>query len=208
MTEPLLATEATPTTEVQTGEVSDGSLSTDTTQPQQTDPSTETTETPEGAPETYVFTSPKGVPEGVEVDSKIHDAYSEAARDADLPQDKAQGMFDKTMTAIHDRAIEEQSRQSDEWITQAKADPEFGGDKLDENLGIAKKAIDEFASDGLRELLEGPAGLGNHPEVIRFMHKVGKALSEDRFVGSNKGQAVDPTDEAVLASKLYPSHNN
>ena len=207
MAEPLLATEATPKTEGQTASDSGDSLSTETTQqPEQTDDqSSETPGEPQGAPETYEFKTPEGLPEGIEVDSQILDAYSEAAREADLSQDKAQGMFDKVMSTLHRRGFEEQERQSNEWIKEAKADPDFGGDKLEENLGIAKKAVNEFGSDGLRDLLESRTGLGNHPEVIRFMVKVGRALSEDRFVGENQGQAVDPNDEVAQARKLYPS---
>ena len=172
---------------------------------QQTDTTTEPAEPPQGAPEAYEFTNPEGLPDDVGIDAKIHDAYAEAARELDLPQEKAQGLFSSTMTALHERAVEEQSRQSKEWTAAVKADPDLGGEKFEENLGIAKKALTEFGSDGLRELLESPMGLGNHPEVIRMLHKVGKAISEDRFVGSDKGTAVDPNDEAAIANKLYPN---
>lgn len=205
MSEPLLATEANSTTEVQTGEVSDDSSSTETTEQttQQTE-STEGTEKPEGAPETYEFKNPEGISEEI-VGSSIHDAYAEAARELDLPQEKAQNLFDTTMTALHRRAVEGQDRQTSEWVESARADSEFGGDKLDESLATAQKAVKEFGSDGLRELLNSPHGVGNHPEVIRFLVKVGKAVSEDRFVGGNTGQAVDPSDDATLARQLYPS---
>jgi hypothetical protein len=207
MEEPLLATEANPNTEGQTAQDSgDSSLTETTEQTQQTgDQSKETSSEPKGAPETYEFKTPEGLPEGTEIDTQIHDAYSEAARELDLPQDKAQGMFDKVMSTLHRRGLEEQVRQRNEWAKEAKADPDFGGDKLDENLGVAKKAIEQFGSDGLRDLLEGSTGLGNHPELIRFMVGVGKALSEDRFVGSNQGLSVDPNDDAVQARRLYPS---
>ena len=207
MAEPLLATEATPKTEGQTAQDSDNSLLTETTQqPKQTDDqSTETTSEPQGAPEAYEFKNPEGMPEGSEIDSQIHDAYSEAARELDLPQDKAQGMFDKVMSTLHRRGLEHQEQQRDKWAKEAREDADFGGDKLEENLGVAKKALDQFGSDGLRDLLESSAGLGNHPEVIRFMVKVGQALSEDRFVGNNQGQAVDPNDDVAIAHKLYPS---
>jgi hypothetical protein len=206
--EPLLATEAQSTTEERTGEGSDDSSSTETTeQTRQTTEETTTekaTETPEGAPESYEFKTPEGFPEDVTVDSQIHDAYAEAARELNLPQDKAQGLFNKTMTALHKRAVEEQNRQTNEWIKAAKADPEFGGAKLEENLGIAKKALDEFGSDGLRALLNNPHGIGDHPEVIRFLVKVGQAIGEDKFVGGDRGEGGDDT-EAAQAKKLYPS---
>jgi len=207
MEEPLLATEATPKTEGQTAQDSDNSLLTETTQqPKQADDqSTETTSEPQGAPEAYEFKTPERLPEGHEIDKQVLDAYSEAARDLDLPQDKAQKMLDKVMPTLHERALEQQEQQRDKWAKEAREDADFGGDKLEENLGVAKKALDQFGSDGLRDLLESSAGLGNHPEVIRFMVKVGQALSEDRFVGNNQGQAVDPNDDVAIAHKLYPS---
>tara|TARA_Y100000593_G_scaffold93525_1_gene188692 strand:+ start:1674 stop:2210 length:537 start_codon:yes stop_codon:yes gene_type:complete len=165
----------------------------------------EETSEPEGAPETYDFKSPEGLPEGAEIDKQILDTYSEAARELNLPQDQAQKMLDKVMPKLHERGLEEQERQRNEWAKESKADPEFGGDNLDENLGIAKKAIEQFGSEGLRDLLDSSTGLGNHPELIRFMVGVGKALSEDRFVGSSQGQSVDPNDDAAQARRLYPS---
>ena len=191
------AAEATIKTEEQATQESGDSLLSESTQ--------QTKQGETGAPETYDFKNPEGLPEGADVDQKILDAYSEAARGADLPQDKAQGMFDKVMTSLHERGLEAQEEQRNEWAKQAQADPDFGGDKLDENLGIAKKAIEQFGSEGLRDLLDSSTGLGNHPELIRFMVGVGKALSEDRFVGSNQGQTVDPNDDAAQARRLYPS---
>ena len=207
MAEPLLATEANPKTEGQTASDSGDSLSTETTQqPEQSEgQSTETPSEPKGAPEAYEFKSPEGLPEGTEIDTQVLDSYSEVARELDLPQDKAQMMLDKVMPTLHRRGLEEQERQSNVWVKEAKADPDFGGDKLEENLGVAKKAIDQFGSDGLRDLLDSSMGLGNHPEMVRFMVKVGRALSEDRFVGENQGQAVDPNDDVAQARKLYPS---
>ena len=52
------------------------------------------------------------------------------------------------------------------------------------------------------EMLDS-SGLGNHPEMIRFLHRVGKAISEDSVVvgGTTTSQL---TREAVL----YPSMQN
>ena len=213
--EPLLATEAQTKSEGQTEEQSADSSSTESTeQSQETqEASTETKETteetaaekPEGAPEAYEFANPDGIPEEVEGDTEIHDAYSEASRELDLTQDQAQTLHDKTTTAIYKRAMDVQAKRTQEWKEAAEKDSEYGGDKFQENLGIAKKAMDEFASDGLRELLNDPNGVGNHPEFIRFMVRVGKGLSEDRFVGSNTGAALDLRDPDVQKRLMYPT---
>ena len=208
MEEPLLATEANPTTEGQTAEPQDNSLlSGEQTQQVETEeqeaPKSEAKE--QGAPESYEFTTPEALPEGAEIDERILSAYSEAAKEADLPQDKAQGMLDKVMGAMHQQGVDMMEAQKNEWAEQARKDPEYGGKDLDENIGIAKKALEKFGSESLHELLDGPQGLGNHPELIRFMVKVGKAISEDGYVGSNQGKSMDMSDDASVARKLYPS---
>lgn len=213
MTEPLLATEKQPT-EVQTDTTSTDSSSAEGTEQSQkqegspTDgdqaPEKPEAEKPAGAPETYKFSIPEELPEGV-VEAEIHDAYEKAARELDLPQDKAQTLFNTTMSGIYRQAMAGQEKQAKEWRAAAEKDSEYGGDKLEENLAIAKKSVKEFGSDGLRELLDDPNGVGNNPEFIRFMYRVGKAVSEDRFVGSNQGQPVDLDDDAALARKFYPN---
>jgi hypothetical protein len=62
-----------------------------------------------------------------------------------------------------------------EWAAAAVADKEYGGDMLTDSLVTAKKALDAFGTPELRTLLND-SRLGNHPEVIRFMVRAGKAL--------------------------------
>ena len=84
------------------------------------------------------------------------------------------------------------------WFEASKSDKEFGGDKLEANLGIAKKALDTFGTPELNKLLVS-TGLGNHPELIRLMFKAGKALSEDTFVAGRERA----TAKQSLADILY-----
>jgi hypothetical protein len=89
-----------------------------------------------------------------------------------------------------------------EWVAKAKADPELGGDKFDANLAVAKKAIDRFAAPDFKTYLN-ETGLGNHPEMLRMLLKVGQAISEDKHVASNQGNAK----ARDAAKTLYPSSN-
>ena len=73
-----------------------------------------------------------------------------------------------------------------DWANQSKSDQEFGGESLDTNLEIAKQALNAFGTDALKSLLS-ESGLGNHPEIIRFMYRAGKAISEDSYVGNSEG---------------------
>lgn len=157
-------------------------------------------EKPEGAPEKYEFKAP----EGREFDAEVINVFSEVAKELNLPQKAAQQMLDRVAPIIEARQVQQIEALRQEWTQTSMADKEFGGEKLKENLSVAKKALDQFGNPQLRELLE-KSGLGNHPEVIRFMFKAGKAISEDRYVGPSQGAGVkgQPKDFAGLASALY-----
>lgn len=152
---------------------------------------------PAGAPEAYSFTAP----EGQVFDDSIIGAYSAVAKELNLPQEAAQKMLETMAPAIAARQAEQFEATKTQWAEDARADKEFGGDKLQENLGLALKARDAFATPELRTLLES-TGLGNHPEVIRFFFRAGKAISEDRFI-AGRNTSTPPND----ARSLYSASN-
>lgn len=140
----------------------------------------------EGAPEKYEFKAP----EGQEYDAKVVESFSEAAKKANLTQEKAQALLDEMSPVLAARTAEQVQAVQNGWVEASKTDKEFGGEKLQENLAICKKAMDEFATPETRKLLED-TGLGNHPEVIRLLFRVGKAISEDKVVtGSGPGSGT------------------
>jgi hypothetical protein len=124
-----------------------------------------------------VFTAP----EGTEYDASILTAFEAGARDANLSQEAAQKLLETMSPQIAARQAEQVASVRQGWFDASKADKEFGGAALEQNLGIAKKALDNFGSPELHQLLTS-TGLGNHPEIIRFMFKAGKSISQDNMV--------------------------
>ena len=106
----------------------------------------------------------------------------------------------KLVAKANDDAAEGHAKQVDDWLAEAKADPEIGGAAFDANVAVAVKAIEAFGSPGLKDLLNA-SGLGNHPEVIRFAAKAGKAIAEAPVV---TGQTA--MSEKTLTSALYGGH--
>lgn len=153
-----------------------------------------TDDKPAGAPEKYEFKAP----EGREFDAKVLEQFSEVAKELNLSEADAQKVIDKIAPALAAKQTEVLEAARVQWETDAKGDKEFGGDKLTENLAVAKKALDKFGTPELRELLN-TSGLGNHPEIIRAFYRAGKAISEDKFVGGNPS----PGDGKSLADRLY-----
>lgn len=150
---------------------------------------------PEGAPENYEFTNTDAM------DPEVLGQYAEVAKELGLSQDAAQTILDKVMPTIQSRQQEQMQAISQQWADQARTDKEFGGDKLDGNLALAKRALDAYATPELRNLLND-SGLGNHPEVIRFMVRAGQSISEDSFVAGGRN-----TNEQASAKRLYPNSN-
>ena len=63
-----------------------------------------------------------------------------------------------------------------QWIARSQNDPDFGGAKFGTNLALAKQTVDKYGTAGLKQALE-KTGFGSHPELIRFVVKVGRALA-------------------------------
>ena len=152
---------------------------------------------PEGAPESYEFKAE----EGQAFDDQVIGAFSEVAKELNLSQDAAQKVLDKMAPVIASRQAEQISAAQAAWTESAKTDKEYGGEKLTENLAVAKQALDQFGTPELRTLLN-ESGLGNHPEIIRAFYRAGKAISQDRFV-SGAGGTASQAD----ARKLYAASN-
>lgn len=157
----------------------------------------------EGAPEKYEFKAP----EGLDFDAELIANYSEIAKELNLSQDAAQKILDKMSPVVEQRRLQQIEQVRTEWADASRMDKEFGGEKLSENLAVAKKALDQFGTPELRTLLN-TSGLGNHPDVIRFMYRAGKAISEDRYVGGDIGRGgskSQPKGFNDLAAALYES---
>lgn len=198
-TEANASTEAPTTLLAAASDGTGGQQQTQTTQtqtPPAAEATTTETKTDAGVPEKYVFAAP----EGTEYDPEVLESFSGAAKEAGLTQDAAQKLIGKMAPALAARQADQVQAIHKEWLDSSTADKEFGGEKLAENLGVARKALENFGSPDLRKLLD-ETGLGNHPEVIRFMYRAGKAISEDTFVGGSTARAGAANPANVLYDK-------
>ncbi|WP_417070821.1 hypothetical protein [Niveibacterium terrae] len=157
-------------------------------------PAEQTQQAAPRAPEKYEFKLPDG---NAALSGETLTAFEDVARELDLPQDQAQKVIDKLAPAIAAQNAAAFDQAKTDWASASSSDKEFGGDKLTENLAVAKKAVDQFASPDLRKLLES-SGFGNHPEVVRLFYRVGQRISEDKFVSGGTRGATRNSAAAVL----------
>tara|TARA_R110000787_G_scaffold181892_1_gene293885 strand:+ start:225 stop:920 length:696 start_codon:yes stop_codon:yes gene_type:complete len=161
-------------------------------------------------PEKYEYESPEGIDLSEDA-QKMLDVFGDRAKDMGLTQEQYQAVVDYDMERGK-AAVEYQATAFDEriedWGEQVKADKEIGGENLQQNLVLAKKVLDGYGSEGFQTLLDKPSaanpdglGLGNHPEMIRFLQRVGKSVGESDFIDGDghKAQDVDGLQ------RMYPT---
>lgn len=143
------------------------------------------------------------MPEGVEVDQELLDALGPKFAAKKMTNGEAQELADEFIKVQTQRA-EKQAEAwaktvSTDWPAQARADKEIGGANWDASAANAVRAVKTLGTPALKEYLDASGG-GNHPELIRFMAKVGSMIKEDDPAkGNAPGKAT--RDRAEV---LYP----
>jgi hypothetical protein len=142
------------------------------------------------------------LPEGATVDEASMKAASDLFADSGLTQEQAQKFID--LATAREQAAAKAGVQAfvelqNKWVSEVKADPDIGGDKLDATLASAARAIDRLAVPGLREALDLTGG-GNHPAVVKAFARVGQMISEDRF---QPGNGAPPAASRSPAEVIY-----
>lgn len=144
------------------------------------------------------------MPEGVEVDSELLDAIAPKLKAKGYTHRETQELVDdfiKTQQARGAKQGEAWSQTISKWAEDAKADKEIGGQNWSGTVTNAQRVINQFSTPALKEYLNATGG-GNHPEMIRFMAKVGAVIKEDNPA---TGGAEGASKPAEAAYRLFPN---
>lgn len=146
-------------------------------------------------------------PEGMELDASAMDAAAPIFKDLGLTNDQAQKLTDvyaEQMARIAQQQRDTWVKQHEGWVSSMKSDAEYGGDTFTASLGKMAHVIDKTMGEqapAFKQMLD-ITGAGNHPEMARFLYRVGKALGEDGFVRGNNAGAMSEND---LAKSMFPT---
>lgn len=146
------------------------------------------------------------VPEGMELDAQLLESAQPLFKELGLNQEQAQKLVDfqaANVQASQTGQAEAFNQLKLDWQDQSKNDKEIGGDKFEQSVSDTHEALGKFGTPELTKLLDD-FGIVNHPEMIRFMSKVGGLTKEDV-----PGSTGSPTGgEKDHVSILYPSDSN
>ncbi|MFM9878719.1 MAG: hypothetical protein ACKVOG_12855 [Rhodoglobus sp.] len=149
------------------------------------------------------------LPDGYAIADQDLKVFTDIAKEAGLPQEKAQrlvdlavGVVESTRQQIAQETQAEAQQVRDEWRTALLKDPELGGAKLkatQENLNMFQRS--KFASPELVSLLQ-ESGLIMHPSIARLLSQIGASLKETPvgFGGDQPKQQRSPAHEIYSKS--------
>ena len=162
----------------------------------------------------------KAVPEKYEVkfgdkpaDETVMAAFTPIAKELGLSNEAAQRLADFYQQQTTALAEQTGKLQADAWTnlqatwrSEARADKEYGhlagGKTFEENSAFIAKGLATFGTPALNKALID-SGMGNHPEIARYLYRVGKAVSEDTIrTGGSAGSSGAPRD---VARMLFPT---
>lgn len=146
----------------------------------------------------YSFT----LPEGYTADEELAGELKALAKENNLSPEAAQKVADLGIK-MQQKQAEAWQKTQDAWVAEVMADKEIGGDKLDANIALGKRALETFGGPELKDLLDS-TGFGNNPAIIRAFVKIGKAISDDSLVIANGSAGAGQKD---IAKSLFPNMN-
>ena len=131
------------------------------------------------------------VPEGETASPEMLTAYRQTVRELGLKPEQAQALLTKMAPAIRQQQEAAVKNARTQLQAEAKADPEFGGDKLKPNLALAKKAILHYHGEEFVQRYDN-TGILDDVRFLRGYAKVGRDLSSDAFVSNGARRAAVP----------------
>ncbi|RCL00934.1 MAG: hypothetical protein JSC189_001027 [Candidatus Tokpelaia sp. JSC189] len=137
------------------------------------------------------------MPSDIDLDGELLERLSPQFKEIGLTKSQAQRLADRFIehsqkqAQAHARAW---SETVEDWLRQAKADKEIGAAQWERSRKAAVSLVNRFATPELFDYLNA-TGAGNHPELIRFLARIGKELGEDR-VAQGKSDAPPRIDPA------------
>lgn len=130
------------------------------------------------APDKYQFPQV----EGVELDKGKVDAVAKLMHENGLTQTQAERLFNWYASDM--KGALDTHKQSEEQRKTQAAEALKGEwkDKYEAQLDLAKRAFNTFADDKLKEYVAS-SGLGDNPDFIRLMNRIGAGMMEDTAHG-------------------------
>lgn len=138
------------------------------------------------------------LPEGSLLDAQQAQEFADFAKENGLSKEVAQKLFEKSNSVVDSlvsNAVNMQAELRADWKRETINDAELGGDNLVKTSENAKRVLEKFGNDAIKNLLR-ETRYGDHIEVVRLFNKIGEAMAEDNLIlGSGKTKTEKSFEE-------------
>lgn len=139
-------------------------------------------------PEPAIAYEPFRLPDNFQRDEKAMGEFTDLLRGEKASQDLGQKLVD-LYTREASKLYEQQRTMFADtingWKEDVLADPELGGSRTQTVLASCGAVLEQFGTPELRQMFN-LTGTGNHPEMVRFLNKIGKFLGEGKPIRADK----------------------
>lgn len=151
------------------------------------------------------------LPEGSKLDPSFLAKFSELSKAKGLSNEEAQkelsdasafaeNIQEGSVKLYEQAQADKLKTERESWLEQAKKDPEIGGEKFNESLIYARRAIAKINDPDLVKILNS-SGLGDHPAFIRSFAKLGRGIADDKAVTTGDPASGKKDKGAILYDK-------
>ena len=133
------------------------------------------------------------------------DSFTAACKAAKLSKVQAEAMLNwhkQFAGDVQKLQAQQESAQIRQWQDEILRDPEIGGSRWKAAVADSRKALNAFDQDGKLRTLLKQMHADYHPDVVRVIARVGRAMGEDRFIGS-RGESSGK--ERPLEERMWPN---
>lgn len=127
---------------------------------------------------------------------------------------KEQGLNSKQAQALIEKQNSQLSSYVNKWMeahqakvsgyeSAVKSDKEIGGDNFNRSISLSKRVLERFGNESLKGEFD-QTGFGSHPEVVRFLSRIGAAMGDDSIISPQAKSSPAPKS---LAEKIYGTKN-
>lgn len=151
----------------------------------------------------------------VEIDTKLLTDVTPLLKEAGVTQGnlaKLAPAVIKVQEQLYASLNDDHAAMKADWEKTARADKDIGGNKMDETLALAARALDSFGAKSVKDkdgnetnefrALLNDTGLGNHPVLLKMFREIGKLVGED---GDLIRPDVSPAGKQDRLEILYPN---
>jgi hypothetical protein len=148
------------------------------------------------------------VPDGYDKADPVFNDFLAAAAEHKISPDVAQALVDKVLPgltaqieALRTAPAQQIAARNSEWANAVQSDAEIGGSKLNEVKVNVARAMAQYGNPDEIKAALNETGAGSNPAIVRWLSRMGAALSEGTAVTGGR-PALGKQDPV---SVMYPN---